>query len=79
MNFSPRQRQIIERYRSLLSFTVRAFYNDIEIVVMDAFLYLYFKTFMVTTAELQRHTSFPEAKLREILYLFKKDKLIRDL
>lgn len=68
-----------EKYRQLLALAARAFYRELDVVLMDAFLHLFFQTHVVETRDLQAHTALPDYKVRESLNLFERHKLIRKM
>jgi hypothetical protein len=79
MNYSQRDKERIQKYKHLMSYTVRAFYEDFAIVVMDSFLYHYFTNFMVETDDLTESTGLPKEIIREALYSLQKSRLIRSM
>jgi hypothetical protein len=79
VNYTQRDKERILRYKHLLSFTTRAFFEDYAIVVMDSFLHHYFTNFLVETDDLKDSTCLPRELIREALYSFQKSRLIKSL
>ena len=79
MDYSQRDKERIQKYKYLMSYTVRAFYDDVAIAVMDSFLYHYFTNFIVETDDLTDSTGLPKEIVREALYSFQKSRLIKSL
>ena len=73
------ERRALEQYRRLLALLARAFYRELDIVVMDAFLHLFCIARLVETRELQAHTALPDHKVREALHLFERHRLLRKM
>ena len=79
IKITKRDKEIIQKYKTLFSLTARAFYGDLEIVTMDAFLNLYFSQFIVETDQITNHTQLPEEKIRQALYLFGKADILKEV
>lgn len=77
INITTRDRQKIVKYKRLFALVTRAFYADKEIVVLDAFLYIYFQQFIVETEQLTKHTSLPDEHVRKALYRLQQANIIK--
>lgn len=77
INITTRDKQKITKYKKLFALITRAFYTDKEIVVMDAFLYIYFQQFILETDQLTKHTSLPEEHVRKALYKLQQANIIK--
>ena len=79
MNYTPKDKERITLYRNLFAFVVRSFYEEVDIVVMDAVLHHYFNNFVFETQAIAHTTSLPKELVSKSLTNFNSGSLIRPL
>jgi hypothetical protein len=79
MRLTFKDQERITTYRNLFAHVARAFYEEVDIVVMDSALFHYFNSFMFETQMLVQSTSLPREMVSRSLNMFQSASLIRVL
>lgn len=77
MRLTFKDQERITTFRNLFAFVARAFYEEVDIVVMDAALHHYFTNYMFETKNLVQSTSLPREMVSRSLNLFQSASLVR--